>query len=98
MREVDPIEAALARLMPVALSEVGERSIHETLDELAGSLPAKHYYIGKGWVVGLGIAATVAIAVFLTTRPSLQAPAVASQEKFDSPVEWLANSDRVESL
>lgn len=98
MRDVDPIEAALARLMPVALSEAGERSIHETLDELAGSLPAKRYSTGKGWTIGLGIAAAVAIAVFLTTRPSLQAPAVASQEKFDSPVEWLANSDRVESL
>jgi hypothetical protein len=40
MQTPDSIEAALARLMPPALSESGQRSIEAMLDELAGVAPA----------------------------------------------------------
>jgi hypothetical protein len=44
MQAPDPIEAALARLMPVAFSDSGLRAIEESLDELADlneALPAQ---------------------------------------------------------
>ena len=39
MQAPNPIESALARLMPPALSEVGQRSIEAMLDELAATTP-----------------------------------------------------------
>ncbi|HEY8960896.1 MAG TPA: hypothetical protein VIM57_01745, partial [Luteolibacter sp.] len=100
MREVDPIEAALARLMPVAMSDSGERSIHETLDELAADLPVNRWQTRRPWGIGLGIAAAAVAGVFVAW-PSLHAPApasVAMEESSASPVEWVGNADRVESL
>jgi hypothetical protein len=100
MREIDPIEAALARLMPVALSDSGERAIHETLDELAADLPVNRGQTQRGWRIGLGIAAAAIVGAFVVW-PSLQAPAPAVavlEEEITSPVEWVSNSDRIESL
>jgi len=100
MRDLDPIEAALARLMPVALSDSGERSIHETLDELAGDLPVDRWQIRRQWGIGLGIAAATVVGFFIAW-PSLHAPApaaLAMDQESISPVEWVANTDRIESL
>lgn len=99
MRETDPIEAALARLMPVALSEAGERSIHATLDELAADLPGNRH-APKRWAIGVGIAAAAVLAALVFARPSHRpsTPPLVSVEEFASPVEWVANSDRIESL
>lgn len=101
MREIDPIEAALARLMPVAMSDSGERAIHETLDELAADLPVNHWQTHRGWGIGLGIAAAAVVGV-LVAWSSLHAPAPAAvvmdEEAAASPVEWVANTDRIESL
>jgi len=100
MREIDPIEAALARLMPVALSDSGERSIHETLDELTADLPVTPWQTHRNWRIGLGIAAALVVSGFIAW-PSLRAPApaiVSVEEEVASPVEWVSNADRIESL
>lgn len=100
MREIDPIEAALARLMPVALSDSGARAIHETLDELAADLPVHRGQSQRGWGIGLGIAAAAVVGAFVAW-PSLQTPAPAVtvlEEEIASPLEWVSNSDRIESL
>jgi hypothetical protein len=100
MREIDPIEAALARLMPVALSDSGERLLHETLDELAADLPVNRWQTRRGWGIGLGIAATAILGGFVAW-PSFRAPAravAALEEDMVSPVEWVSNADRIESL
>jgi len=101
MREIDPIEAALARLMPVAMSDSGERAIHETLDELAAGLPVNRWQTKREWGIGLGIAAAAILGGFVAW-PSLRgsAPAVVAmqEETAASPVEWVANTDRIESL
>jgi hypothetical protein len=100
MRDIDPIEAALARLMPVALSDSGERAIHETLDELAADLPVNRGQTQRGWGIGLGIAAAAVVGAF-AAWPSLQTPAPAVavlEEEITSPIEWISNSDRIESL
>ena len=100
MRDIDPIEAALARLMPVALSDSGERVIHETLDEMAAGLPVNRGQTQREWGIGLGIAAAAIVGAF-AAWPSLQAPAPAvavPEEEITSPIEWVSNSDRIESL
>lgn len=63
------IEDALARLMPKAISEEGQRSLDEMLDELCGEeesavVPIKRRVKG-GWqiLVSAGIAACVALVV-----------------------------------
>lgn len=100
MREIDPIEAALSRLMPVALSDSGQRSIHETLDELAADVPVNPWQTHRKWGIGIGIAAAAALSA-IVAWPSLRSPApavAALEEEMASPVEWVSNADRIESL
>ncbi len=100
MREIDPIEAALARLMPVALSDSGQRSIHETLDELAVDVPVNPRHLRRKWGIGLGIAAAATVSAFVAW-PSLHSPApavAALEEEPAPPVEWVSKADRIESL
>jgi hypothetical protein len=101
MREIDPIEAALARLMPVAMSDSGQQSIHETLDALAVGVPVGRWQTRHARGIGIGIAATALIGGFVAWS-SLRSPVPATTAIDEVPtllpVEWVAKADRIESL
>src|ERR1035437_8967753 len=113
MHKLDPIESALARLMPPAMSAAGQRSIEDMLDELAGasaapvlrSLPASP---GLRRLLTAGIAATgvAAALVFPLARPpaltswaaqSVTAKAAAANSRPAGMV-LVGESDRVEAM
>ena len=66
MQTPDPIEAVLARLMPPAMSEEGQRSIEAMLDELAVAVaPVAVAGSWRRWMWGGAAAAGVTLAVGL---------------------------------
>jgi hypothetical protein len=98
--ELKSIEAALARLMPPAMSEQGRISIESMIDELAGeAAPVKP--VGIGFVKAItGIAALVALVAAVTLFRDETAPALATTDPETSPaiLELVGESDRIESL
>ncbi|MEI7911919.1 MAG: hypothetical protein WCK77_19995 [Verrucomicrobiota bacterium] len=104
----NPIEAALARLMPPALSESGQRSIEAMLDDLAAAAPQPP--AARGWhkplwtrhlSLPLGIAASLAALLALVPRnPSgpqalaMERPAVEN----GSGLVLVSESDRIEEM
>ncbi|MEO8615561.1 MAG: hypothetical protein ABI600_10495 [Luteolibacter sp.] len=101
--QIDAIEAALARLMPPALSEDCQFEIDAMLDELAGpeieevvEMPERS---SRRWITGSGIAAAAAgllvIIPFLKTTP-IQTTAKVSVKT--SGLVLVGESDRVESM
>ncbi|RYD28272.1 MAG: hypothetical protein EOP87_19900, partial [Verrucomicrobiaceae bacterium] len=80
MRPPESIEETLSRLMPVAISEAGQRSLDAMLDELAGEeAPAEIPVAGRRgkrfWIYALppaGIAAAAAFAFFLPHGSSVR--------------------------
>lgn len=103
MQAPDPIEAALARLMPTAMSVSGQRSIDEMLDELAAELPAASARRWKYPIIGLGAAATIAALVALPSllnrpSPGLSFPQIVQAESAQPDMQWLEESERVESM
>lgn len=102
MQAPDPIEAALARLMPSAMSAPGQRSIEDMLDGLAAESKVVRTRNWKRPLTGLGIAAAVAAAA---TLPGLFKTGVeiASSPQVRADVASLGvylveKSERVESM
>ena len=103
----NPIEATLARLMPPALSESGQRAIEAMLDELAAATPLavplgprKQHWVRR-FTLPLGIAASLAALLALVphhppgAQPlTMQRPAV---EK-GSGLVLISESDRIEEM
>lgn len=98
----DPIETALARLMPTSLSVSGQRSIEEMLDGLAGeaqAVPVKAHRFSRS-LIGLATAAAIA-AVFAVPTFFESKVSATAQVPSATPVrgvEWVNQSDRVESM
>jgi hypothetical protein len=103
--QTDAIEAALARLMPPALSQNCQLDIEAMLDDLAGSEAEEIAPIPTSqrnrWIIAAGIAASVAVllAVFPSIGhhslpPHVSAPLV---EKARGLV-LISESDRIESM
>ena len=101
--QIDAIEAALARLMPPALSEDCQFEIEAMLDDLAGpeieevvEMPERS---SRRWIIGTGIAAAaaglLAIAPFLKTPPL---PTSAKVSAIASGLILVGETDRVESM
>ena len=99
----EAIEAALARLMPPALSEECQFEIESMIDELAGpeleeiaEMPARWT---QRWIMGSGIAAAVAgllaIVSFVKTTPSHATAAIAEET---AGLVLVGESDRVEAM
>ncbi|MEI7929198.1 MAG: hypothetical protein WCH40_11660 [Verrucomicrobiales bacterium] len=103
MQAPDPIESALARLMPIAMSASGQRSIEEMLDELAAGSKVVRVRDWRRLLVGLGIAAAVAA---LVTLPGLlqngaeivSSPQVRADVASLGRVHLVEQSERVESM
>jgi hypothetical protein len=103
MQTPDPVESILARLMPPALSEAGNRSIGSMLDDLASEAPACHAVPAerphRGWWLG-GIAAAGVAAAWLlplTGRPGANPVATAPAEPAANVV-LVGQSGRIESM
>ncbi|HVJ46995.1 MAG TPA: hypothetical protein VM511_11450 [Luteolibacter sp.] len=103
MQPPDSIEAMLDRLMPTAISEKGQRSLDEMLDELCGpeivEAPVVRRNHWKYAVAPVGIAAAVAVAVFLPgkeTKKGVSSPAVVAIA--DEEFSLVGESDRIEAL
>lgn len=107
MQTPDSIEAALARLMPPALSESGQRSIEAMLDELAGATPV----VRRPWSFTLrpvlialptGIAAALVAWLSLVPRQPAAPPLVAKPTtvtaELPSRLLLVRESDRVETV
>lgn len=109
MRQPESIEDMLSRLMPVAISEEGQRSMDAMLDELCGEeagdapaiaeIPQRKKAFWKFAVPPVGIAAATALAFFhpgdgLTGElTTISAPASTAPEMV-----LLGESDRIETL
>ena len=103
MQTPDPVETILARLMPPALSDSGQRSIDAMLDELAAEAPVCRAVPAprphRGWWLG-GIAAAGVAAAWLlplTVRPSAN-PAVSASSEPAPNVVLVGQSGRIESM
>lgn len=94
MHDNQSVENILARLMPPALSVNGQHEIEAMLDELAGPVNQPSTRSWSRWIIGGGIAASLAAALAiprLTSPPA--AVAVATPE-----ILLVGESDRVESM
>jgi hypothetical protein len=105
MQAPDPIEAALARLMPPALSQNFQMELETMIDDLAGPETQTSHEISHGkWLMrcmmGGGIAAAVGamFALFPGTE-SAEPRSLAKQPKPATPAFVLmSESDRIESM
>ncbi len=84
MPQPESIEAMLARLMPPAISEEGQRSLDAMLDELCGEEIEETPVVAAAAVekskilkfaAPIGIAAAVALAFALPIKPTSETPA-----------------------
>lgn len=106
MPALEPIEAALARLMPPAFSDDGQRGIEAMLDELAGdrndAKPSRSGIRRPGpWLIGTGIAAAIGVlwAVMPSARNDSHPVAVAIRSNASSSgLVLVSESSRVESM
>lgn len=106
MQALDPVEAALARLMPPALSVACQQEIEDMFDDLAGPETAAVPEISSGkWLVrsllGGGIAAGIGalFAIFPGSQEPLGHRELAKQPKAAAPAFVLmSESDRIESM
>ena len=107
MRQPESIEETLSRLMPVAISEAGQRSLDAMLDELAGEEAAREAPVvaphGKGFWVNVlppvGIAAAAAFAFLIPQGSSARKEITSAQPKVEAPgIFLLGETDRIERL
>jgi hypothetical protein len=104
MHKPDQIEGILARLMPAAMSDEGQRGIETLLDELEAESPCKASATGsrafanpRRWLIG-GIAAALAGVAALIPDWNSTPPVVAAPERTLPPgFVLLSESDRIES-
>lgn len=108
MHKPDPVEAILARLMPTALSEEGQRGIEAMIDELAG-IPAENIAMtpppqAVRWdrrVMAAGIAAAIVAAAVISPMVfrASPLPRTAGVSNMQNPAGFVlvSESDRVES-
>jgi len=103
----NPIEAALARLMPPALSEAGQRSIEAMLDELAAAVPQPAARVSpqplwiRRFTLPLGIAASLAALLALVPRnPTVALPMamVRPASEMASGLVLVSESDSIETM
>ena len=103
----DPIETALARLMPPALSQAGQRAIDAMLDELAATLPEQEAQlpVKPRWVrwlaLPLGIAAALGALVLLGPQSARVSPPLAVARPagvVESGLVLVGESDRIEAM
>ncbi|RPJ31834.1 MAG: hypothetical protein EHM17_01040 [Verrucomicrobiaceae bacterium] len=99
MHEKDSVETILARLMPPALSESGQRGIETMLDELAGPASPRKSPALPAWriLIAGGLAASLVAALAL---PVWMRPAKQSASATAAPPDFLlvGESDRIESM
>ncbi len=107
MKQPESIEDMLSRLMPVAISEAGQRSLDAMLDELAGEEAAPEAPVaarrGKSvWIYALppvGIAAAAAFAFFMPHGSSVRKEITSTLPKLEAPgIFLLGETDRIETL
>jgi len=109
MQAPDPIEAALARLMPVAFSDSGLRAIEESLAELADDLPAQEATTFPGpstatrklrFLVPSSIAASIAalLALLPGSEPTPRQTTTAENPSPSSGLILVSESERIESM
>lgn len=105
MPALDPIEAALARLMPPALRQDFQLDLDEMIDDLAGHEPQEITLISQRptpWILGSGIAATVAglLAIYpMIQRASDRYVSGSYEEMSPAPgLVLIRGSDRIESM
>ncbi|KAB2638282.1 MAG: hypothetical protein DVB25_08125 [Verrucomicrobia bacterium] len=103
----NPIEVALTRLMPPALSETGLRSIETMLDELAATVPLSSMAVSRQWwwklrlTLPLGIAASLAAWLALESgQPTgkLLLPVARFASVKTSGLVLISESDRIEAI
>lgn len=103
MHKPDPVETILARLMPPALSEEGQREIEAMLDELAGPVavvaPPAAAVVSwpHRWVIGGIAAAGVAAAMIFPMKPAAHPLASAADQETPAEFQLVSESDRIES-
>lgn len=105
-RPESSIEDALARLMPKAISEGGQRSLDAMLDELCGEEIAEEVVapirrIRGGWqiLVSAGLAACAALIVTFRAETSNSAPFTMLASAGQHPnLVLISESDRVEKM
>jgi len=104
MPALDPIEAALARLMPPALSQNFQYELDEMIDALAGQ-EAQGITVGissrpNRWIVGSGIAAAVAglLAIYPLVQRAPDRQISAQPEEIRSGLVLVSESDRIQSM
>jgi hypothetical protein len=108
MQAPDPIEAALNRLIPVAFSDSGLRSLEDTLDELAASAPVSAPAPSARaprlrFLIASGIAASIAALIPLLpgSHPShtpVQLTFIPLPEPDTSGLVLVSESERIESM
>jgi hypothetical protein len=107
VKQLESIEDALSRLMPVAFSESGQRSLDAMLDELAGEepvaeIPAIPARRRRLWIYALppvGIAAAAALAFFMPHESPAQKKITSTLPKLEAPAIFLlGETDRIETL
>lgn len=103
MHKPDPVETILARLMPPALSEEGQRDIEAKLDELAGPgvaipppAPAAISW-ARRWAIGGIAAAGVAAAMIFPMKPAAPIADSAMDQEIPAEFQLVSESDRIES-
>ena len=98
MRDTESIEAMLARLMPTAISEEGQRSMDEMLDDLYGEeteVPPKKVV----WkLVTTGIAAALALFFAVQFQKPNQTTDLASLADDEPGMVLMGESDRIEKM
>jgi hypothetical protein len=98
------IEDALARLMPKAISEGGQRALDEMLDELHGEeipLVTADRRIKGGWqiLVSAGIAASIALLVTFRLETKVSEPFIPLASMALGPnLVLVSESDRIEKM
>lgn len=103
MHKPDPVETILARLMPPALSEDGQRDIEAMLDELAGPVVAMSppappsVSWARRWAIGGIAAAGVAAAMIFPMKPASSPVAAAPEQELPAEFQLVSESDRIES-
>lgn len=103
MQTPDSVETILARLMPPALSEAGQRNIEEMLDQLAieappviaGPAPKPRRFWWAGGIAAAGILGTWLLPFGSAPR---QIPVAAAPDAYQPEVVLIGESGRIESM